>query len=135
MKKSIKLTLIGSFAALSLFAGESGAELFKEKCAVCHMQTKPTPEQKKNMVAPPVMGVMFHIKEKYGDDKKKAIEFIKDYVMNPSEDKALCLPRSIKRFGLMPSQKGSVTQEELEKIAEYMYDNFPPKGFKHPKMK
>ncbi len=40
------------------------------------------------------------------------------------------MPQKIQRFGLMPSQKGNVTKEELEKITEWMYENFPPAGFK-----
>jgi hypothetical protein len=30
----------------------------------------------------------------------------------------------------MPSQKGSVNKVELQTIASWMYDNFPPKDFK-----
>ena len=30
----------------------------------------------------------------------------------------------------MPSQKGNVIEEELEVIANWMFDNFPPKDFK-----
>jgi hypothetical protein len=39
------------------------------------------------------------------------------------------MPQKIKRFGLMPSQKGAVTPEELEIIATWMFDNYPQKGF------
>jgi hypothetical protein len=30
----------------------------------------------------------------------------------------------------MPSQKGNVTPAELEAIASWLYDNYPPKGFR-----
>ncbi len=29
----------------------------------------------------------------------------------------------------MPSKKGNVSKKELQTIAAWMYDNFPPKGF------
>jgi hypothetical protein len=63
------------------------------------------------------------------NQKDKAVAFIKDYVINPSESKAICMPQKIKRFGLMPSQKGSISPEELEVIANWMFDNYPQKGF------
>ncbi|MBN2816321.1 MAG: cytochrome c [Campylobacterales bacterium] len=108
---------------------QSTQELFDEKCGVCHTTVKPTPEARSSFVAPPAMGVMFHVKEAFGDNKEMAIAFIKDYVLNPSADKAKCLPKSIKRFGLMPSQQGVITEEELDKVAKYMYENFPQKEF------
>ena len=102
-------------------------ELFKNKCASCHITTHPTDMSK--LIAPPLMGVMRHLKMTY-PNKKDAVAFIKDYVVNPTKEKAVCMPMKIKRFGLMPSQKGNVTDEELELIANWMFDNFPPKGFK-----
>jgi hypothetical protein len=102
-------------------------KLFQEKCTSCHTIGKPQDMSK--VTAPPIMGVLHHVKQKYAD-KTKAIEFMKDYVLNPSRDKAVCMPQKIKKFGLMPSQKGSVTPEELDTILPWLYDNFPPKGFK-----
>jgi hypothetical protein len=118
-------------ASLSLNAAPSGEALFDANCAVCHMKERPTPQTRATMVAPPAMGVMFHVKEAFPGDRDAALEFVQDYVMNPSASKAKCLPRSIKRFGVMPSQKGVVTAEELSLIADYMYDVFPPQGFTH----
>ncbi len=123
-----------AIAISSISYAETGKELFQQKCAMCHLTKKPTQEQKKNMIAPAAMGFMFHVKEKFKNDKQKAIAFIVDYVLHPSKEKSVCLPQTIKKFGVMPSQKGAVTKEELKKIAEYLWDNFPPKGFKHPNM-
>ena len=127
--KSFKVIAVLMALSLVNLLAQNSEELFSQKCAICHTTTKPTPEARSSFVAPPVMGVMFHVKEAFGGDKQKVIAFIKDYVLEPSEKKAKCLPKSIKRFGLMPSQKGNVTEEELEKIAEYMYENFPQRGF------
>ena len=124
MKKSfLLLTLLTGFA----FANQIAESLFDAKCNICHVKTRPSDMSK--LVAPPIMGVMRHVKMTY-PTKDKAVEFIADYVLNPSKDKAVCMPGKIQKFGLMPSQKGAVTKEELEKISSWLYDNFPPKGFK-----
>jgi hypothetical protein len=102
-------------------------EFFKAKCSACHITTRPTNHA--NLIAPPIMGVMRHIKMSHAE-KAKAVAFMKDYVLNPSKDKSLCMPQKIKRFGVMPSQKGLVTPEELDIILPWIFDNFPPKGFK-----
>ena len=129
MKVLVKSSMLIFTLGASLFAAD-GKALFKQKCTVCHITTKPTPKQRSQMVAPPAPGVMFHVKKKY-PNKADAVAFIVDYAHNPSKEKALC--PSIRRFGVMPSQKGAVTKDELKTIASYMFDTFPPAGFKHPK--
>ncbi|SFP18899.1 c-type cytochrome [Hydrogenimonas thermophila] len=129
MKQLIRYSAFTVALGVSLFAAD-GKTLFEQKCAFCHMTTKPTPQQRSQMVAPPAAGVMFHVKDRY-PNKADAVNFIVDYAHNPSKEKALC--PSIRRFGLMPSQKGAVTKDELKAIASYMFDTFPPSGFKHPK--
>ncbi len=104
-----------------------GKELFSQKCVACHTLGKPA--DKNSVVAPALNGVMRHLKMSY-PDKTKAVAFIKDYVITPTESKAICMPQKIKRFGLMPSQKGNVTPQELDLIANWMFDNYPQKGFK-----
>jgi len=100
--------------------------LFDNKCSICHTKTRPS--DMSSLVAPPIMGVMRHVKMRY-PTKEEAVPFIVDYVLAPSKTKALCMPQKIQRFGLMPSQKGNVTKTELETIASWLYDNFPPANF------
>ena len=114
---------------LSALGAETGEALFDAKCAVCHIKVKPTPAMKKELIAPPAMGVMFQVKTAFAGDRKAATDFIVNYALNPSESVAKCKPKAIRYFGLMPSQKGAVTEAELAMIADYLYDNFPPKGF------
>jgi len=129
-----KYAVILSMAVLVAAATASeGERLFDEKCAMCHIKQKPTPEMRGQLVAPPAMGVMFHVKDAFGEDRKAAIAFVKDYVIHPDAAKAKCLPQSLNRFGVMPSQQGLVSDAELHEIADYMYDNFPPSGFMHGK--
>jgi len=104
-----------------------GKELFTQKCTSCHTLGKP--KDRSTVVAPALNGVMKHLKMTY-NEKEKGVAFIKDYVMNPTESKALCKPQKIKHFGLMPSQKDNVTVEELESIANWMFENYPQQGFK-----
>jgi hypothetical protein len=130
VQKSISLFIaLGVLASLTTAsaANEEAEALFDAKCAVCHSKTKPADPSK--VTAPAVMGVMRHVKMRY-PDKSTAVQFMVEYVMNPSKEKAICMPQKIERFGLMPSQKGAVSQEELQKIAEWMYDTFPPANFK-----
>ncbi|WP_187648392.1 c-type cytochrome [Nitrosophilus labii] len=133
MKKTFVCVALMSSALLFASQNYDGKKLFEEKCMSCHIATIPTIKQKRSMVAPPIMGVMFHVKENYSN-KEDAVNFIIDYVMNPSLKKAVCMPGSIRRFGLMPSMKDTVTKDELKAIAKYIYDNYPPKGFMHPNM-
>ena len=126
MKLHQKIFILGTsiFLTSTVYAQEA-ASLFDAKCAMCHKTSRPS--DKSTLVAPPVMGVMRHVKMRYAS-RDEAIEFISEYALNPQESKAVCMPQKIKRFGLMPSQKGNVSKEELQTIAGWMYDNFPAKG-------
>ncbi|WP_457606072.1 c-type cytochrome [Nitratifractor sp.] len=128
MKTSKILIALG---ALTLWGhtlhAQSSEELFKTKCSMCHVTTPPRDMSK--LVAPPIAGALMHVKQRY-PSKAEAVDFIVDYVLNPQRSKALCMPQRIEHFGLMPSQKGNVTPEELRTIASWLYDHFPPKGFR-----
>jgi len=106
---------------------KSAEELFKLKCQACHTAVKPT--KISTLVAPPIMGTMRHVKMYY-PDKARAVEFMRDYVLNPSRNKSLFNQRVIDRFGLMPSMRGVISYEELDILLPWLYDNFPPKGFR-----
>jgi mono/diheme cytochrome c family protein len=126
MRKVIKIvTAIGLIGAGfgTLQAGEkSGEELFKANCTSCHATAHQEDESK--FVAPYIMGAVRHVKEKF-DTKEAAVKFMVDYIQNPSKEKAACEPRSIEKFGVMPSLKGAVSPADLEKIANYAYDTYP----------
>ena len=127
MKLKILLVTLGTTLLVTpILYAQDGASLFEAKCAACHQTTRPS--NMSTLVAPPVMGVMRHVKMRYGT-KEDAVAFITSYALHPEASKAVCKPQKIKRFGLMPSQKGNVSKEELQTIASWMYDNFPPKDF------
>lgn len=119
------LTLSATLLLSTTLYGQDGASLFNAKCASCHQTSRPS--DMSTLVAPPVMGVMRHVKMRY-TTKDEAVKFITEYALNPQVANSVCMPQKLKRFGLMPSQKGKVRKEELQTIAAWMYDNFPPKG-------
>jgi len=100
---------------------DEGKKLFENKCTACHALSRPTTlEAMNSLIAPPIQGIMLHMNMNFENDKKAMVVFLKDYVINPSREKALCMPQKIDKFGLMPSLKGTVTPEELVKIANYL---------------
>jgi mono/diheme cytochrome c family protein len=148
MKKLFLLLLIG-FA--SLYAN-SGEEIYKAKCAMCHankgmmnkqeMQTMRTKMQnaskeekmamrqkmmakmqKSDMKAPPMPMVSKRLKMKL-TSREDFIAFVEDYIQNPSQEKGFCMPMAYKRFGTMPPIGKSLTKEERATIAAWLYDNY-----------
>ena len=123
MRKLSKIFLGASLllaSSVTLFASQNsnGSELFAQKCGICHLMKRPA--DKSTMIAPPAMGLMFHMGEDVGSDNK-ILAHINDFVMNPTKEKAIC--KSVKRFGLMPSQKELITKKELDTVAKWMIQN------------
>ena len=124
MKKTL---LLLSAATAVMFAGE-GEALVKKHCASCHMLAQPKPEQIPTLTAPAFDAVIFHLKDAInGKDAQE--KFIVDYVQNPSASKSVCESNKVAKFGVMPSLKGKVTEDELEEIAEYLLENYPHPAF------
>lgn len=109
-----------------------GKKLMEQKCAKCHNLDLP-PKTYENEKAPPMMAVAFHLRafvpaDTPSDKVPNAIKFIKDYVIHPSASKSYCDKESLKSYGVMPSQKGKVTQDELQAIGEYLFEHFTQKN-------
>jgi len=109
----------------------NGEDLIKQKCSICHNLDIP-PKISDSEKAPPMFTVTVHLREwMKGDSKvdKEAnfIEFVKSFVINPSIDKSYCKKEILKKYGLMPSQKGNVTEDELEAIAKYALRTYDQK--------
>ncbi len=137
------LLLLAMFAGASLFAN-SGEEVFKVKCAMCHkvvdmkerqakMQALPPKERKEAMMkfvatlkAPPINKVSARVKHFY-PKKADFVAFVKEYITHPNPKKALCMPMALKKFGTMPPIGVSMSKEQKEAVAEWMYDNFHQK--------
>jgi len=105
-----------------------GKVLTEQKCASCHNLNIP-PVISDDELAPPMMAVAFHMPNFMNprDESQRipmAIEFVVDYVRNPSLKKSKCDVKSIKRYGLMPSQKEKVSEDEVQAIATYMFNHY-----------
>jgi len=122
-------TLLLLVATTAITFASEGVELLKNKCASCHMLEAPAFEQLPTLKAPAMDAVVFHINLAMQEDKEKKA-FIVDYVLNPDAGKSVCESNKVAQFGVMPSQKGKVSKEELEKIADTLLATYP-----HPKFK
>ena len=107
-------------------------KLLEQKCAICHNTDMP-PQTFEDEKAPPMMAVAFHVVNfiKTNDESQrilKAKEFVNDYVINPSAKKSFCDKESLESYGVMPSQKGNITQDELEAVTAYIFEYFTQKN-------
>ncbi len=119
----LKFTLLTVVAISALFGGVRGRELVEKRCGSCHMVSNPTIEQVKHMVAPPMWGVARHLKREI-PEKEEFVSFVADYIMDPAEEKIRFNKEAFDRFGLMPSMKGTLTDEEARLVAEYLYKTY-----------
>ena len=107
----------------SLFA-QSGAALFTNNCSSCHTTVVGLNESGGKLTnvypAPFAKDVVQKLKS---ETKTKAefISFVKDYIENPDKRKSLYGKRAIKEFGIMPSLKGVMSDEEITGLADYLY--------------
>ena len=111
----------------------NGADLLQSKCASCHNLSMP-PKTYEDEKAPPMMAVAFHVKDfmkvnSQSDKKPKFITFFQDYVLHPDVKNSFCDKESLESYGLMPSQAGKVSKEEVGAIASYVYDYYDQEKF------
>ena len=107
-----------------------GKVLLEAKCAACHNLAMP-PEISDDELAPPMMSISFHVYDfvkpsTEAQRKSRAVDFVVDYIHSPSLEKSFCDKASLKRYGLMPSQKDKVRDEEAHAIAQYMFTHYRP---------
>ena len=119
MKTIFTLAIIVSVAS-HLNAAPEGLRLLEEKCSSCHMLNSSTKVKQTKISAPPMWGIMRNLQDSFATHEE-GINFIIDYVMNPHIDKMVFPKAAEERFGLMPSMKGKLTDEELKTIANYLY--------------
>jgi cytochrome c len=120
MKKSVLILLI--LGCINLInANEEGRKLVEEKCSQCHMINSMTKNKKADgkLKAPPMWGVMRKVREHFKTEDE-VTAFIRDYTFNPSEKKMIFPKATMEYFGLMPSLKKELTDEQLHIIARYL---------------
>ena len=121
MKKIITASLIMLTSTL-LLASQSSEELAVKHCGECHLMGKITKDKLKKMKAPPYWALAKMANQKYTAREDK-VKYIIDYALNPAEDKMLFPHQTRDRFGVMPSQKGKVTEAQIKEISNYILGN------------
>lgn len=125
LKLLIAISILLSFCSLN--ASEKGKELFIQKCAICHFEK--VPSDKSTVVAPPAPGLMFHMNEIFSTNKEIK-NHMTTFTLNPTMQNAR-LKGAVRRFGLMPSQKDQISEDELKLVVEYMIHNFGMTAAEH----
>ncbi len=111
-----------------------GYKVFKKNCSSCHMEHAPAEKlakirelvkkgQKPPFKAPPMSEVSARVKKFYPDELA-FVEFVKDYITNPSKEKGVCLPMAYKIFGVMPPIGKGMEEKDKEAVAKWLYHNF-----------
>ena len=133
MKKTIAIfALLFSTVFTTLNASEvTGETIYKLKCASCHMLDIPKDmsdanhsKMMKDMKAPPFSKVSAKVKDAFDNNESKAIAFVADYIVNPDENKSLCMPQAIKAFGLMPSIGKDMSKGDIALVSKWLVTNF-----------
>lgn len=114
-----------------------GEKVFDNKCNSCHEKSMPIPLLMENFIeknnkllnlkAPTGNEISFRLKQQIGsrDDIEfhlmQTNDFLKDYLYYPDKAKTICLEGVIRHFDTMPSQKGKITEEEIEEVNHFLY--------------
>ena len=91
-----------------------GLSLAEIQCFICHSSTA----SEKERAAPPMIGIKARYLEAF-KNKDEFVNAIVEYAKNPTKENSK-IPNALERFGIMPKQ--NFKDEELKKIAEYIYD-------------
>ncbi len=101
--------------------------LFSNYCASCHTTVVGVNESGGEVTnvyeAPYAKDVVIKVKDET-KTKEAFIVFVKDYINEPDKRKSLYGKKAIKDFGLMPSLKGVMTDDEATGLADYLYDMY-----------
>lgn len=117
-----------------LAQASEGYRVYQQKCSSCHIELMSRSDALKNLnrlKAPPMIEVSNRLKENItivdGDSEIKrrvVTAFIKDYIVNPDVMYSMCNPGALEKFGVMPSLKGKITEQERQDVAEWIYDRY-----------
>lgn len=120
--------------------GVDGYGVYTKNCMRCHvemMEKSDVMKHLKTLKAPPMVEVSNRLNGnvviKDGDEDVKRrviIAFIKDYINHPSVQYSMCEPMAIEKFGIMPSLKGKLSEEEAQAVAEWVIDRYEGVVFK-----
>ncbi len=120
------ITLLTLLATSTLLA-QTGETLFTSYCASCHTTVVGVNESG-GKITPiyeaPYAGDVINKLKIETKTKELFITFVKNYINEPDKRKSLYGKKAIKDFGLMPSLKGVMTDDESTVLAEYLYSDY-----------
>jgi len=122
-----KNILFGTLITTSVLLAQSGEELFNTYCSSCHTTIVGINEsggEVTNVYEAPYAKDLIKKLKSETKTKEKFITFVKDYINKPDKRKSLYGKKAIKDFGLMPSLKGVMSDDESAKLAEYLYSDY-----------
>ena len=114
---------------------ERGYNIYKETCSMCHKERATlwdflkarmsvlSGHRPENIDAPPMNLVSARIKEFYPNELE-FVEFVKDYITNPSRSKGVCNSAAYAFFGTMPPIGQGMPEEDKEAVAKWLYYNY-----------
>lgn len=129
----MKLFLI-SIVCSTLLMASDGYSVYQKYCSGCHvemMEKKEVLKKLHTLKAPPMVEVSNRLRENIiiadeDEDVKRRvmIAFIKDYIDYPDVQYSMCHPKAIEKFGIMPSQKGKLSEDEKHSVAEWIVERY-----------
>ena len=121
MKKLITAAILILSSPLSY--ANDGETIYKNICSQCHvMQMGWQIKDKTTLKAPPFPGVTNAVRRAYNNEAQ-FVEFVSNYIQNPTKIRARTKDMAIDRFGLMPNIGAKMSKEERETIAKWMFNN------------
>jgi len=93
-----------------------GYTLLKNNCYACHSVVTKSHDE---IIAPPMIAVKRRYKVSY-NSREDFVKAITEWALDPKEENAL-MRSAVSQFKVMPKQL--FKEEDLVKIAEYIYDN------------
>lgn len=121
MKKLFAVTLLIMISPLAM--ASEGEAIYKNICSQCHvMQMGWEIKDKTTLKAPPFPGVTNAVRRIYNNETQ-FVEFVSNYIQNPTRIRARTKDMAIDRFGLMPNIGAKMSKKEREAIAKWMFNN------------
>ena len=118
----------------TLLMASDGYSIYQKHCSRCHVEMMEKNEVLKKLhtlKAPPMVEVSNRLRENIiiadeDEDVKRRvmIAFIKDYIDYPDVQYSMCHPMAIEKFGIMPSQKGKLSEDEKHSVAEWIVERY-----------
>lgn len=120
------LAVLATLFASTLFA-HSGNEIFTENCASCHtnvlgVNVDEQGEYSYISPAPYITELVSRLKS-HTKNEEEFTAFIRDYINDPDKRKSLYGKNALRVFGLMPTLKGAISDEEVSMLAKYLYND------------